>query len=265
VRGQGVPYVALAVVDDAGLGPTGGRVGVELRIAPALQRELGNEVLLYRPGTAEVSFFAQARLSGLHAPRVGSRECDLEDLTWFPTPVAGPTEAVMPGVRRMLNLGQARFVQILAAARRGAADAAEEATVVPALDAPVPIEQFLRVHNEVMARWQYRCAVTDVQFAPSEGLHPHLRLVAIRPRRLGGPLSSENFLPMVELAEHAWVTGVISAGPALDLLVVPNRLDPSLLEAMPPDGKLIVPEDPASRPNPAHLAFHRTRIFAEFG
>jgi hypothetical protein len=70
---------------------------------------------------------------------------------------------------------------------------------------------------------------------------------------------------MVELAERAWVTGVISVGPAFDFLAVQNRLNPNLLEAMPQSGKLIVPGDPAEWPDAECLAFHRTRIFGVFG
>ena len=38
-----------------------------------------------------------------------------------------------------------------------------------------------------------------------------------------------------------------------------DRLNPDLLGAMP--SKLLVPDDPALGPDPAHLAYHRTNVF----
>lgn len=261
-----MPYLALAVADETELGATAGWLTIEPRIASTVQRELGTTALLYRRiGAAGLSYFASARLAAVRAPQAGGRQCELEALRWFPAPIADAGEGTAPGARRSLTLRAARFAEVLeAAGLTDTGELSEAAAGASFGDATTP-EDYLRIYTEVMRRWGHRCAVTDVQFASSEGLHPSLRLVPIRPRALGGPLRPGNFLPMVELAERAWVTGVIGVGPQRDFLAVQNRLDPDLLEAMPQDGKLIVPDDPAEWPDAECLAFHRTRIFGVFG
>jgi predicted restriction endonuclease len=157
----------------------------------------------------------------------------------------------------MLALPDERFSELIEAGQSPPTDlAAEEAAV--AFAARRPTDGYLEVRSEVLKRWGYRCAVTDTQFA---GEAPELRLVPIRPRDRGGPLHAANYLPMVELAEHAWRAGAISVTETCEFVAVMDRLDPDLLAAMPPDGRLIVPEDPALRPDSAHLAWHRANVF----
>lgn len=258
-----MPYLALAVADESELGATAGLLTIQPRIASAIQRDLGTRVLLYRRvNPTDLSYFGWARLAALRAPKAGARQCELDGLRWFNSPVPGDGEGAAPGARRSINLSAERFTEVLdAAGVVPAAGGLSEAADV-ALAGGIRPEEFLYVHNEVMRRWGYRCAVTDLQFPAMSGLHPELRLVAIRPRALGGPLDVGNFLPMVEIAEHAWVTGAISVGPELDFVAVQNRLPAELLEAMPPDGKLIVPDNRNEWPDADCLAFHRTRIFA---
>ena len=261
-RGQGLPYLALAVADESELGATAGLLTVEPRIASAIQRELGTTALLYRRvNSSDLSYLGLARLAALRAPSADSRQCELEALRWFSNPVPGAGEGAAPGARRSISLSAERFAEVLDAAGVSSLGGLSEATDVALAGGTQP-EDYLRLNNEVMRRWGYRCAVTDVQFAAISGLHPQLRLVAIRPRALGGPLDVRNFLPMVEIAEHAWVTGAISVAPAFDIVAVLNRLPAELLEAMSPDGKLIVPENRDEWPDAGCLAFHRTRIFA---
>lgn len=265
MRGRGLPYLALAVADEFELGAEAGLLTIEPRIASAVQRELGTTVLLYRRvGSTDVSYLAWARLAALRAPEAGGRQCQLEALGWFDNPVPGAGEGAAPGARRSLSLSAERFGEVLDAAGGPRAGGLSEVANLVFGGATRP-EDYLRIHNEVMRRWGFRCAVTDVQFAAGRGLHPDLRLVAIRPRELGGPLDVRNFLPMVEMAEHAWVTGAISVGPEFDFVAVQNRLAAELLEAMPPSGKLIVPDNPDEWPDADCLAFHRTRLFAVRG
>jgi len=160
----------------------------------------------------------------------------------------------------MLTLSDERYAEIIAAATPGAPATAEAAEAHFSFEAEhAPMDAYLAVRAEVLRRWNYCCAITDTQFA--EGLAPELRLVPIRPREMGGPLHASNYLPMVELAERAWLTGGISATDDLEIVAVMDRLDPDLLAAMPPNGRLVVPADAALRPDIGHLAYHRSYIF----
>jgi predicted restriction endonuclease len=159
----------------------------------------------------------------------------------------------------MLTLPDERYGRILDAGTAAIDKSQLAEAALPFQAERAPTDAYLKVRAEVLRRWNYCCAVTDTQFASGEA--PELRLVAIRPRERGGPLHAGNYLPMVERAERAWLTGGISVTDQYELVAVLDRLDPELLAAMPPDGKLIVPRDPALRPDPEHLAYHWTYVF----
>ena len=63
------------------------------------------------------------------------------------------------------------------------------------------LDVYEAIYRLVMTAYGYRCALTGEQFTPDIGLvHPHLEVVAIRPREAGGPLAIDNYLA---LEEHA--------------------------------------------------------------
>ncbi len=246
--------------DDAQLGFDRAVLLVDERTALAVSRRLGETVLLYRRDGQDLRFFGRARINATEEPENGRYGCRLKALVRFNIPVDGAVEARAPGVRRMLALTDERYAAILGAgmsstdAVLGAAEARSSFDTERA-----PVDAYLAVRAEVLRRWNYCCAITDMQFASGEA--PELRLVPIRPREMGGPLHASNYLPMVEIAEHAWLTGSIAVTDDLEFVAVMDRLDPDLLAAMPADGKLIVPSDPALRPDAEHLAYHRTYVF----
>lgn len=254
-----VAKLALAADEGAQLGFDRAVLLVDSRTAATAFKQLGETILVYRRSGDGLSFFGLGRLAAIEEPDSGRFSCRIKEFRRFDLPVAGVDEARAPGARRMLMLADERYDQILEAGT-ATADASELAEAAQPFQAErAATDAYLQVRAEVLRRWNYSCAVTDTQFAP--GLAPELRLVAIRPREMGGPLHAGNYLPMVELAEHAWLTGGIAVTDGLDFVAVLDRLDPDLLAAMPQDGKLIVPRDPALRPDPEHLAYHRTYVF----
>lgn len=250
--------LALAVGEEAELGFDRATLFVDRRAVAAAFRQLGQVVLLYRRQGDTLVFIGSGRVAGLDAPLGSLYCCRIEAFAGFDLPVDGAQEARMPGVRRMLGLTDERFAELIEAGRRPAPELAAEEAATGFLGRR-PMDGYLEVRAEVLKRWNYRCAVTDTQFAPGEA--PELRLVAIRPRDRGGPLHAANYLPMVELAEYAWRTGAISVTETGAFVAVMDRLPPELLEAMPPGNQLIVPDDPALRPDPAHLSWHRVNVF----
>ena len=126
--------------------------------------------------------------------------------------------------------------------------------------ATAPLEVYEAVYRLVMSAYGYRCALTGEQFAADFGLvHPHLDVVAIRPRAAGGPLSIDNYLALEEHAARAFEAGhflveddyrvVVPRHGVLDRAIRPHA-----------GGRLLVPTEPLFQPNPAHLAFHRRMI-----
>lgn len=252
--------LALAVDDDAQLGFDRAVLFVDARTATAAARRLGEMALLYRREAQGLRFFARGRINAIEEPENGRYGCRLKALVRFTVPVDGSTEAKVPGVRRMLTLPEERYVEVLEIGTAGIRPIPGDREAKPSFEAErAPLDAYLAVRAEVLRRWNYCCAITDMQFAAGEA--PELRLVPIRPREMGGPLHASNYLPMVELAERAWLTGGLSVTEDLEFVAVMDRLDPDLLEAMPPDGKLVVPNDPALRPDAEHLAYHRTYVF----
>ena len=173
----------------------------------------------------------------------------------FAAPMPSVAELNLPRVRSMLRLDPGRFAEIEGEGRNGRPDLAEAQQVLRP-------ETYVAIRDQVLRNWGHRCAVTGRHVPLGAGRGGGLDVVAIRPREAGGPLHVRNFLPLVPLAARAWERGDISAGPDLDIVAVPNRLDPDLLAWMLPSGRLLVPEDPLLGPAPAHLAFHRTHVFA---
>jgi hypothetical protein len=119
------------------------------------------------------------------------------------------------------------------------------------------LDVYEAVYRLVMTAYGYRCALTGEQFAPDIGLvHPHLEVVAIRPREAGGPLAIDNYLALEEHAARAFRFGLFIVEDDYRVTIP----DPAALDrAIRPHagGRLLVPAEPLFRPNPAYLAFHR--------
>lgn len=249
--------LALAVENVVHLAFERAELLVDRRTLAAASRQLGEIILLYRMDDRGPSFFASARIAGLDVFDGGRFSCRLTGVQRFAHPVFGEAEARAPGTGRMLSLSDERFRVILDDGTAVTTAVGVDEGVVPFLARPKPLDSYLEIRSEVLRRWEYRCAVTDVQFAPGEA--PELRLVPIRPRERGGPLEVGNYLPMVEIAEHAWQAGFLSVTDALDFVMVIDRLDPDMFAAMSP--RLLLPDDPSLGPDPAHLAYHRNYVF----
>ena len=81
------------------------------------------------------------------------------------------------------------------------------------------------------------------------------------PLAAGGALHVRNFLCLTSVAANAFRRGHLAVGPAFQIIVDLSHIDPELLEALNPIGRLRLPEMPIGRPDPDALAFHRAKIF----
>lgn len=255
--------LALAIGEGSQLGGSRALLAVDQRTSREAFARLGERVLIYQfVDKVFLDFVGSGTMAGVNLTSDGFRLVTVDQYTSFAAPVTGEAELAAPGARRMLRLGDERYEEIIGLARASDRAGAAEAAV-QLRDAP-SLAVYLAIHDQVLRTWDYRCAVTGRQFEPGPRPHPHLRVVAIQPRERGGPLHVKNYLPMVETAERAWLTGGISVAPGSDFVAVLNRLDPDLLEAMPRSGRLVLPDDEAAWPDPALLSWHFDHVFGLF-
>ncbi|WP_323013565.1 hypothetical protein [Devosia sp.] len=140
---------------------------------------------------------------------------------------------------------------------------AEAGTAFEPTPEPSPSFEMLReLYASIISQYGHACAMTGERFAPAEGLlHDTLEIVAIRPLVAGGALHVSNFLCLSPAAANAFHRGHLAVGPGLELLADLSRIDPELLERLNPQGRLRVPDNPLTHPDPQALAFHRHHIF----
>lgn len=258
--------LALAVGEETRLGPDRVSFRLGTRAAQIAHRAFGQSIIVYQTAPGVVMFTGSGRVLGLDFEAPGFESLRLGEYRAFaaPLPSDAEEEARDPGVRRSLSLSDERFEDILRAAADADlnAQALAEATAVFAQDRKAGVDAYLKVHDQVLQRWKYGCVLTGAQFKPSANRpHPQLRVVAIWPRELGGPLHVRNYLPMVGEAEHAWIHGHITLGPSFGFQVSERLIDPELREKLLPLGKLELPAEPSLWPDPELVAYHRTHIF----
>lgn len=254
-----VARLALAMAGEDWLGTGQISVPVDRRLQAATARQLNATVLTMKvaAGTG-FNFVGEGRVAALMAHDDGALSAILNPYRSFGAGL--PAEGFDLGhvVRRDgLQLSDAEFAQVVASAR----DAVARGALAETPDADLwSLDRYVRLHDEVLQRYDYRCAVTGQGFAPAGRPHPDLRIVAMRPRDMGGPLEADNFLPMVPAAEAAWRQGDFSISADYTFIVVLGRIAPQLLAALSDSGRVHLPEDPLHWPDRHHLAYHRSRI-----
>jgi predicted restriction endonuclease len=161
----------------------------------------------------------------------------------------------MPGARRMLELEEWRFDQVLALSKETKPiDAAEAAT---SFAPPSTEATHTAIRDQVLRVWRHKCAFTGALETDTA----HLSIVAIRPRDQGGPLHVGNYLPMIAGLERAWRSGHFSVGEDHRILGDLYRLAPEDQDSMVALFKMLLPDDPKDYPDPKLLAWHRLNVF----
>jgi len=118
------------------------------------------------------------------------------------------------------------------------------------------LDAYTGLYRLVLLTYGYRCALTGAQFAPPVlTLHADLEVEAIQPREEGGPLSINNYLPMISALARPFREGLVTLGDDYSI-IVPNTglLDADLVAAL--QTELTLPEEPF-RPGRAFVGHHR--------
>lgn len=265
-RGASVAKLALAVEEERQLGPGRASFRITTRAAQLAHKAFDETILVYQRVPGALLFVGSGRVSGIDFNAPGFDLVRLSDYRRFAPSVASDIEDEVhdPGVRRSLSLDEKRVEDILlqAAGMDAGARVLQEAQAVFAHDRQSGLDAYLKVHDQVLRRWKHRCVFTGAQFEPSATRpHPHLKVVAIRPRELGGQLHVRNYLPMLAEAEHAWLSGHLTIGSEYGFIVAERRIDPELHEKLLPLGRLNLPAEPSLWPDAASIAYHRANIF----
>ncbi len=257
--------LALALDRDVPEGADTLALNVRGRTAEALFRHLGQPVLFYKV-VPEIMllFLGRGRVAGLESLGDGRLIGRLDRVERFLAPVSAVSEASAPGVKTHLALGGERFQKVLddagvgldAGATTALAEAALQFERAARTGGAAP---YLAIHDQVLGRWDYRCAFTGARFAAArERPHPDLSVIAIQPREQGGPLHTRNFLPATADAAQAFQSGALAVGSDYGLVVAAGRIEAGLTERLLPH--LLLPEDDALWPSPELLRYHRREI-----
>ena len=250
--------VKLALAAGRGSELTGSRaiIAADQRASDAAYERLGETVLVYLHVNGVVlDFVGQGRVKNSGLGSGAGRVVTIEPYMPFGVPVSGEVEREAPGARRMLELEDRRFDDILAQSTAVQRLAAEEA--VGSFASKPTAETYTAIRDQVLRVWRYQCAFTGaLEKAGSE-----LSIVAIRPRDQGGPLHVHNYLPMVEGLEGAWRAGQFSVGEDHRILGDLYRLPPEVQDSMVALFKMLLPDDPKDYPDASLLEWHRSNVF----
>jgi len=119
------------------------------------------------------------------------------------------------------------------------------------------VDGYTSLYRLVLTSYGYRCALTGARFAaPTLFLHADLDVEAIQPREQGGPLSVDNYLPMIKSLRIPFRDGLITIENDYRIIAPhPDLLDSDMLASL--RGSLLLPEEILFRPGAAFLAYHR--------
>lgn len=231
-------------------------IAVDQRALDAAYDRLGETVLVYLHVNGVVlDFVGQGRLKGAGLDEGNGLIVIVEPYLPFAVPVSGDAEREAPGARRMLELQDQRFDDILAQSKVTQHVAAEEA--IGSFASKPTAKTYQAIREQVLRVWRYQCAFTGT----SDKAGSELSIVAIKPRDLGGPLHVRNYLPIAVGLESAWRSGQFSVGEDHRILSDLYRLAPEIQDSMVALFKMLLPEDPRDYPDPELLAWHRTHVF----
>lgn len=128
-------------------------------------------------------------------------------------------------------------------------------------DAETP--PYAAIYDQILRAYDSRCALTHHQFPRATATSDAIRAVPIWPRHFDGPLHVRNYLLLRRDMATIWNAGIVSATDDFHIVAVLAGLEPHLLEAIHPSGRLYVPADPQYRPDRKYLGWHRQFILGQ--
>lgn len=256
LSGAGLVKLALAAGRGSELAASSAVIAVDQRASDAAYARIGEAVLVYLHVDGVIlEFVGHGRMKSAGLGAGAQRVVIIEPYVPFAVPVSGEPEREIPGGRRLLELDDRRFDEILSLGRD--TRAVEAAEAVAAFTAAPTEATYNAIRDQVLRVWRGRCAFTGAVDAPGASLS----IAAIRPRSEGGPLHVGNFLPMVPELEGPWRQGQFSVGEDHRILGDLYRLAPELQDSMVALFRMLLPDNPRDYPDPELLSWHRLKVF----
>jgi putative restriction endonuclease len=112
----------------------------------------------------------------------------------------------------------------------------------------------------VRSAYENRCAVTGLCLINGGG-RPEVQAAHIRPVSEKGPDTVRNGLALSGTFHWLFDRGLISISDDYRILIAENKLPEQARRILNSNGKVILPKDLNSRPNPHYLKFHRDLVF----
>lgn len=117
--------------------------------------------------------------------------------------------------------------------------------------------------RKVREAYDYRCAMSGLRLRNGGG-RPEVQAAHIRPVERQGSDSVRNGLALSGTLHWMFDRGLISVAEDLTILVSRNKVPSDVVDRLiVPDRKLCLPKDPADRPHPSNLKWHRENIFGQ--
>jgi len=247
-----VVKLALAAGRGSELSSSRAVIAVDSRASDEAYGRLGETVLVYLHVNGVIlDFVGQGRIKNAGLGDSSEHAVTLDPYMPFAAPVSGEPEREMPGARRMIEIDDERFEEVLALSKATMQNEADEAG---AGFSTRPTEAtYVAIQQQVLRAWHYKCAFT--------GTDKRLSIVAIQPRDQGGPLHVDNYIPMSAELERAWRAGHFSVGEDQRILGDLYRLAPEDQDSMVALFKMLLPRDPKDYPDPKLLEWHRLNVF----
>jgi hypothetical protein len=225
--------------------------------ATRVLQALGEEAMFLGNGPLPSAPYAAAgRLMTLRPDTDNSLllRLDVAGLTWFAAP---PIQPISDG-NAVAEVTEQQFEDMRLAASRptgGVSGLAERIMQTPY--APPAGQDLLRSVVETVKReYGFTCGLIGKKLAPEE-----LRVAVIRPKPLGGSFHVNNCLALCPEADAAFAAGHFTVRDNGRIIVDKFRIDPALLAAINGTGRLLWPDNPALRPTPDNLDYHRRFVF----
>jgi len=236
----------------------------DAHLASLVEQIIGDSVLFYDVTVfEEVAFFAHAVLQEVDGSEGENRGllARLADMYFF----EGAATA-QPGISEendgFIWLSEGQFEAILEEDGRSRPSGFSTAEQQTLFDRDTPsTETYRAVYKLALERAEYTCAFTGQVFDSFAGVHPDLNVVAIRPLGAGGSLHTSNFLVLSKTATEAFDRGYLTVGDDHSIIADLSGLDPDLLEALNPLGRLVLSPNRDFWPDTDQLAYHRRHIF----
>lgn len=114
--------------------------------------------------------------------------------------------------------------------------------------------------RQVKAVYGQTCAMTGLRILNGGG-RPEVAAAHIRPVAADGPDTVRNGVALSGTAHWMFDRGLVSIDDDMTLLVANDRLPDAARRLLNADGRLIAPADPAFRPHPSFLDYHRRAVF----